>query len=80
MKLLFCNKCADIITLQLNELRYCKCKECSAQYVDNLNAIFTGDGIMIGFSNITFVQAIRNPGIDFTAFTIAEPCKTFKRV
>lgn len=78
MKLLFCSSCSDVFSLDM-ELKTCSCGKTSGRYTDHLNAEYSGEGVMIGFNNSTFINALRNPGSDFIAFTIKEPCRTFKK-
>jgi hypothetical protein len=82
MKLLFCKKCYSIFNLS-KEKKTCVCGETSGYYTDNLNAVFSGDSIPLGFNNTEFVRAINNQpdigwGRDFTAFVISKKCDTFK--
>jgi hypothetical protein len=60
-------------------MKFCDCGESSGQYINNLDAEFSGNATMIGFNNSQFLQALRTKGSDFLAFTIKEPCQTFKR-
>lgn len=83
MKLILCKKCQDVFKLQ-KKTRYCKCKESYGKYLDNLNAIYHGPCIPIGFSNSSLLNAIRQQSysresVIFEAFTIPEECYTFKR-
>lgn len=86
MKLLFCSDCWDVIKLDLDELRFCKCKKVSGKYVDNLFAVYTGDAaVPLGFRNPSLESAIRfqpesGMGRDFIAFVIAKECPTFRRL
>lgn len=75
-----CNQCLDVFSLKLNELKTCSCGKTMGKYIDDLNAEYKGDDVtLIGFSNFSFISALKNKGTDFTAFTIKEDCKTFKR-
>ena len=86
MKLLLCKNCQDFIRLIQGETRTCKCGAVSGKYLDNLNAIYSGDeAIPIGFANSTLVEAIRNQpeegmGKVFTAFVIPKKCYTIEKV
>jgi hypothetical protein len=86
MKLLLCKNCQDVIRLQVNIKRTCKCGNVSGIYLDDLNAIYSGDdAVPIGFANSTLVEAIRNQpeegmGKVFTAFVIPKNCYTFEKV
>jgi len=85
MKLLLCTKCQDIFKLQ-NEERSCVCGSISGKYLNNSEAIYSGDcAIPIGFSNNSLVSALRLQstngfGTPFTAFVIPENCRTIKKV
>ena len=69
MKLLFCKECLDTRMLTTRS-RSCECGKSTGRYIDRINAIIKGPCVAIGFSNTSFIQAINNKGIDFTAFTI----------
>ena len=84
MKLLYCKKCMDIILLT-PEIRECKCGECAGFYEDNINAVVSGPGVCLGFSNDSFEEALRNQpetgmGKEFMAFVIPEKVDTIRRV
>lgn len=84
MKLIFCPKCEDVTKL-LSEYRSCRCGRSGGKYTDDLNAIINGDAIPLGFSNPSFVEALKNRpklgmGERFTAFVIAEQCPTIRKV
>lgn len=86
MKLLFCEKCTDIIRLIKNETTFCKCGSVGGKYIDNLNAVYFGEmGVPIGFDNYSFYDAIcdqpkEGMGVTFTAFVIPKNCPTYKLV
>lgn len=68
------------------EKRYCKCKESSGNYTDELNVVIHGKAVPIGFANLSFVKALRGitevsvkGGIVFEAFVIPESSRTVKR-
>jgi len=67
-----------------DEVRTCKCGECSGQYTDDLNAWYKGEqAVPLGFANHSLVNAVVNQpkegwGEDFKAFVIPESCDTFK--
>ncbi len=79
MKLLFCNNCLAVFSLS-HSIKKCDCGETSGQYVGNLLAEFSGPATMIGFLNSDFKIALNSKGMDFKAFTIEEPCQSFKRI
>ena len=58
MKLLFCNRCGDIVALT-NQERSCKCNHSRGHYTDSLNAVVYGKNAMvIGFNNSQFYSAV----------------------
>lgn len=81
MKLIFCEKCSDVVRL-IEKERTCECGLSSGRYLDGLNAVFSGPAIPLGFSNPTLALALgRQPeegwGVDFKAFVIPKVCPTF---
>ena len=84
MKILMCDSCGDLFNLTTS-VKSCSCGKTKGKYCfDQLNAVVTG-GISIGFSNETFLPAIRNRpksgmGKNFIAFIIPEICNTVKVV
>ena len=84
MKLILCKKCSDVFKLD-REWRDCKCGECSGKYLNDLDAIYSGEyAVPIGFANSTLVDAIKNQpmrgmGKEFTAFVIPTICPTMKK-
>lgn len=83
MKLLLCPECSDIFNLQAH-VKTCGCGQARGQYIDNLNAVYSG-GIPLGFANTTFLEAVANQpqagdGKTFTAFVIPVMCPTFKEL
>lgn len=85
MKLLLCRKCQDVIRL-LDEPRKCSCGNVSGNYLDELNAVYSGEyAVPLGFANSTLFEAISNQpekgmGYNFKAFVIAKDCNTFWKV
>ena len=85
MKLLFCKKCFDVISL-IEIKRTCKCGGVGGKYIDTLNAIYFGlSAVPIGFANNTLAKAINNQpnngiGESFNAFVIPKNCPTYKLV
>lgn len=74
MKLIFCEKCKDIVLLRSAD-RKCECGSSGGRYTDEINAVVYGHAIPLGITNISFVQALRNRpeagmGIEFTAFVM----------
>lgn len=85
MKLIFCNKCQDVVRLNRYEARTCYCKESSGKYIDELNAWYKGDCIPLGFVNSSLSIALKNQpedgcGVNFDAFVIPKECPTFKKI
>jgi hypothetical protein len=58
MKLIFCEKCHDLVTLRKNVDRTCECGESGGKSVDDLNAEIWGPCYKIGFANHSFTAAI----------------------
>ena len=86
MKLLLCKDCHDIFNLRL-AMKTCSCGKTSGQYINNLDAEYSGPGIPLGFTNISFRSAVLNQpkgyhdmGKEFVAFVIAEECPTIKKL
>jgi hypothetical protein len=84
MKLLMCLECQDVFKLRLNKERICLCGKCGGKYIDELNAVYWGRSILIGFDNVSLHLAIMNRpkeglGKEFNAFVIPENCDTIKR-
>ena len=86
MKLLLCKNCQDVIRLVQEEVRTCRCGKVSGKYINDLDAIYSGDdAIPLGFANSTLVKAIVNQpedgwGKEFTAFVIPKNCPTFVKI
>ena len=81
MKLIFCQKCYDLIALRLNVRRTCYCGESWGEYSDNDNALIGGKALPVGFTNKSFVHAVKyqpegGQGKEFTAFIIPKHCPT----
>lgn len=58
MKLLCCLDCADIFSLSSKE-KSCGCGKTSGKYIDDLNAVYSGNAQPIGFSNKSFRLALQ---------------------
>ena len=85
MKLIFCPKCEDVIKLQKQEIRFCKCEKSAGYYLNNLDAAICGEAIPIGFANQSFVEALKNRpemgmGERFEAFVIPHKTPTINKV
>lgn len=82
MKLIFCKRCQDVVKGDL-VARECKCGLSGIKYLDDLNAIYWGQAIPLGFDNNSLLVAIQNHptkglGVRFEAFVIPKTCETFK--
>lgn len=93
MKLLMCLKFGDIFNLSKVEKK-CSCGETKGMYVDDINAIVSGDCQPIGFANSSFIQSIKlqrledgKPkrkeecckGVEFKAFLIPKSATSITR-
>lgn len=84
MKLLFCRECKDVFNLS-SIIKTCTCGKTSGKYLkDGMNAEYAGPCVPLGFSNPSFVEAIKNQpekdwGKNFTAFVIQKQCVTMKK-
>ena len=85
MKLIYCNKCKDVIRLN-KTTRTCQCGVTGGHYKeDGLHAIYYGPAIPLGFSNSSFHEAIDSQpefgkGTVYNAFVIPKVCPTMKLV
>lgn len=77
MKLIFCNKCKDVVQIR-PEYRTCICGKSSCALVDGIShAMIYGEAIPLGIHNHSFAQAViarpvEGMGVEFTAFVIAK--------
>ena len=84
MKLLFCPECGDVFNLQ-TYLKSCHCKVTAGRYTaDGMNAMISG-GIPLGFSNVSFMLAVKNQpdtgqGVGFVAFVIPKKVRTIRQL
>lgn len=92
MKLLFCLDCYDIVKL-LDTERTCSCGKSKGMYIDKLNATYSGNAKLLGFSNTSFRDALREQkyrdnknfklayldGAEFTAFIIPDNAKSINK-
>lgn len=83
MKLIFCKRCEDVIKCT-NKCRTCQCGASGGQYLDDLNAVYWGKAVPLGFANSSLVYALRNQpqrgdGCRFEAFVIPKICPTFTK-
>jgi hypothetical protein len=82
VKLILCPKCQDVVKGDYKP-RTCKCGASGVQYTDDLNAIYWGEAIPLGFANSSLCEAVAyqplgGMGRKFTAFVIPIVCPTFK--
>jgi hypothetical protein len=82
VKLILCPSCHDVVKL-LTKARTCDCGASWGKYTDNLNAVYGGDAIPLGFANGSLVKAIKDQpnegnGKEFLAFVIPKNCDTMK--
>ena len=81
MKLIFCPDCQDIVRLT-TEKKTCACGKSGGYYlIDGINATVWGIAVPIGFSNDSFITALKHRpkeglGARFEAFVIPETCDT----
>ena len=57
MKLLFCFECADIKKLHSFEVS-CNCGKTKGRYIDDVKAIYSGPGCLLGILNFSFREAV----------------------
>lgn len=83
MKLIYCPHCHNIVKL-CRRVTTCECRLSHGAYLDDLNAVYSGDAVPLGIANSSFIDALRNQpasgdGMRFEAFVIPKKCSTFKR-
>lgn len=59
MKLIYCCKCHDVVSLFF-ETRRCRCGDVYGKYTDNRNAIVSTRAIPLGIYNNSLVTAVKN--------------------
>lgn len=89
MKLLRCNKCGDVVSLNAR-MKRCGCGASSGRYLDAHKAEYCGPCVMIGIANYSWHSALAlndfNPpsytsrGHRIEAFIIPESSPNVKRV
>lgn len=83
--MLLCVECDSIFSLGY-KLKVCTCGKVSGKYVDEVNAIYSGDSAYpIAFANSSFRDALRNQpksgaGKRFDAFVVAKDCGTYIKI
>lgn len=60
MKLIFCPKCCDIISLTEKEIRYCSCYLSYGQYLGKSIVKVSQEAIVLIIDNKTFRKALKN--------------------
>ena len=90
MKLLYCQRCKDIITLAY-QLKACSCGMSKGMFSDTLNAQYTGEfAVPLGIRTKSLEDAIRNQpakdtpdhkgGVKITAYVIPKICVSMERL
>jgi hypothetical protein len=77
MKLLYCPHCHDIFNLKYKKYQECQCGKSSGYYTDDVNAVYSGDAIILGIANSSFIAALENRpesgmGSNFNAWVMPE--------
>lgn len=83
MKLIFCKQCHDVLRLFSYD-RKCACGKSGGYYLDNINAVYYGTAVPLGFDNRTLSAAVANQpaggmGACFVSFVIPVVCDTFRK-
>tara|TARA_R110001583_G_scaffold1210_1_gene10103 strand:- start:280 stop:591 length:312 start_codon:yes stop_codon:yes gene_type:complete len=95
MKLLFCKECTAVFSLSYKE-KSCDCGKTKGRYRDQMNVVYQGPAMPIGFNNSSFMSTVAiqsllelkekdNPdvcckGEEFTAFTIPAWAKSITKI
>ena len=90
MKLIYCEKCQDVVRLDQGPVRKCKCRSVGGRYVDDLISAVYGDPIVLGVTWGSLIQAISyfrdtkggrayDPRLDLSAFVIPLESPRVKR-
>lgn len=74
----------DAFNLKMDEKR-CSCGKTRGKYLDEIQAVFSGPAIPLGFANSSLIKAVKNQPLEgqgeaFTAFVIPKKCDTFVKV
>lgn len=86
MKMILCEECGDVFGLLLKEIRSCSCGKCFGMYIDNKNAVYSGESaIPVGVNNFSLIKAINNQpekgmGETFESFVIPKECDSMKKL
>lgn len=85
MKLILCPKCFDVVKFGARRKRYCRCRKSWGKYLNDLDGIYGGEAIPIGFANSSLANAIHTIpddavwGETFEAFVIPKNSRTCKQ-
>jgi hypothetical protein len=84
MKLIYCPICNDVFNLTYTS-KACLCKKSFGYYKDNINAVISKTAIPIGFTNISFLSALKSRpeaelGCEFKAFVMPKQCNSIKLI
>ncbi len=71
MKLLYCKKCGSLFNLS-SENKSCECGAVSGRYIDNRNAIYTGNAVRLGIDNKGLARIIVEKKKDTDLFALLE--------
>jgi hypothetical protein len=64
MKLIYCEKCGDLVLLRKKFIKLCCCEEVAGKYLnDNLTAVVTKNSIVVGIDNNSFGDSIHRYNI-----------------
>ena len=59
MKLLWCEKCNDLVMLRIDMVTKCSCEAYAGKYLDdNITAVVNDDAIVVGIDNNSFNNAV----------------------
>ena len=81
MKLIYCEKCQDVVRLFQPEMRYCQCRLCGGKYIGKSLAVVFGGPLVLGLTWSSLIVAMRyykdscggrlyDPRLDLGAFII----------
>jgi len=84
MKMLYCNKCFDIVNLS-HDYKECRCGKVAGYYTGYEDMIYSGDATTIGIDNRIFFKSVENvpldgKGVDIHAYIIPYYCDSSTKV
>ena len=80
MKLIFCLACQDVVRLEIENEKFCKCGQSSGKYEEDGHcAWYSGKAVPIGMGNKKFAEAIVSKGKNFDAWVFDPAYKKFVR-